>query len=167
MDSGMLVVERPTAVFLTWLHTAKNPPTQEWEACLAAARRAKRESGGDLDLRSLVVSDGGAPNVKQRQEIFAGVLGGVRSPTAVITNSLTNPVKRGVATAIAWLNPAFRAFDPAMAREAFAHVGCQNPADRDAIWAALLELQRGLARVTTLEQAAAALGRPRPMRWAG
>jgi hypothetical protein len=168
MDSGMLVVGRPTAVFLAWLHTAKNPPTQEWEACIATAAQAQRAASGDVNrLRSLVVSDGGAPNVRQRQEIFAGVLGGAKSPTALITSSLTNPVKRGVATAIVWLNPSFRAFDPAMTREAFAHVGCQDPADQDAIWRALLKLQRGLARVTTLAQAAAVLGRLRRMRWAG
>ncbi|HKY37780.1 MAG TPA: hypothetical protein VJN18_17680 [Polyangiaceae bacterium] len=150
-------------VVLVWLHPVSDPPPTEWDACMARIEQLKVELQGDLDrLRLLVVSDGGAPNAQQRTRLFSDLMEG-RSRDAVVTCSLSNPIKRAIAATIGWLNPEFRAFDPDQAVQALEHIRCTAPAEQDAIWDALVGLQHQLPPNQTLQLMAGRLGRPNPI----
>src|SRR5688572_13112680 len=91
------------------LHTAATPPLVDWERYEALVRREKLQDGKNFQrLRTLVVSDGGAPNTKQRHTLQNEVWEGRPVKLALLTNSLKSPIKRGIATALTWMNPAFK-----------------------------------------------------------
>jgi hypothetical protein len=162
MNFGMEIVRCGPDVVMVWLHGAVDPAEADWEATMTRVRRLKAEVDGDLDrIRSLVVSDGGAPNSRQRTQLLSDILEG-RTELALVTGSLTNPIKRGIAAAIGWLNPHFRAFTPSQGRQALIHLRCVAPADEDRIWQTLLELQVPLPPNEALEKMAESLGRPSP-----
>ncbi|HKY37779.1 MAG TPA: hypothetical protein VJN18_17675 [Polyangiaceae bacterium] len=134
----MDVLRLGSHVDLVWLHPVSDPSPTEWDACMARIEQLKVELQGDLDrFRTLVVSDGGAPNAQQRTRLFSDLMEG-RTRTAVVTCSLGNPIKRGIAATICWLNPEFRAFDPDQAAQAWEHIRCTGPDEEDAIWDALV-----------------------------
>ena len=64
---------------------------------------------------------------------------------------------------MSWLNPDFSAFDPDKAAQALEHIRCTAPAEQDAIWNALVGLQRQLPPNQTLQLMAEHLGRPSPI----
>jgi hypothetical protein len=138
-----------------WLHSEHDPSAAEWNSGCQAFRKQCGEN--TASLRTLIISDGGAPNAIQRAEFFQPRFGGLHR-TALISLSLSNPVKRGIATAISWLNPRFRAFEPERWSEAFAHAGLAR--HFDAVWSELAKLQRGLPENRTLRIIAAELPRP-------
>lgn len=106
-----------------WLHGTVDPSREDWERGLHATTRLCRSLGGDLTkLRSLVVTDGAAPNSAQRKQMSEEVFDDKPYKLAVITNSLDNPIKRGVATALAWMNPTFLAVTPDRWRDALRHL---------------------------------------------
>jgi hypothetical protein len=142
-----------------WLHTARDPPPWEWtEICAKLARRVRKDGEDVSRYRVFIVSDGGAPNATQRKELFQDVLAGYPVPTAVVTTVLTtNPVKRGVATAMHLLNPSFRVFEPREVLLAVEHIGIAS-ARFDLIWRTLMFLQVGMAPVAALELVSRELG---------
>jgi hypothetical protein len=131
-----------------YLHTEQDPSDAEWTAGCQAFRQLRKQCGEHTaSLRTLVISDGGAPNTRQRAQFFRPNVGG-RHRASVISVALSNPVKRGIATAITWLNPHFRAFEPSHWAEAFAHVGLSQHVDT--VWREFAKLQRGLSQTRTL-----------------
>lgn len=142
---------------MIWLHTAVDPSPVDWAAGIEKTMALKTQLGLP-ELRSLVVSDGGAPNVAQRGELTHKVFDGKPSKLAVLTNALSNPIKRGVATAISWVNPAFLALPPERWRDAFHHLDLES--ELDAVVAVLDELQKGLPPVKTLTELKQMIGRP-------
>jgi hypothetical protein len=131
------------------LHTTLEPRPESWDRYLAVLFDIKRKRGGDIShIRNLVVSDGGAPNAQQRVRMHNEAFDGNPNKIAVLTNSLTNPLKRGIATAISWVNPAFKALPPERWREGLVHL------DLDGEQALLLDelerLQKQLPPVKTL-----------------
>jgi hypothetical protein len=141
----MSIVEYQGLTLALWLHTAKDPPQPEWHDAITRIAARKQDMS---KWRSLVISDGGAPNSQQRSEL-AALHGSVPMKLAVITTVLANPVKRGIATAIMWFNPAMRAVGPEQSAKAFAHLDLQHA------FADLLphfaRLQAELPRVATLD----------------
>ncbi len=121
-----------------WLHTDEDPNPASWANGIATTLAIKKKVGDLARFRSLVVSDGGAPNASQRKELFETVFDRRPHKLAVITDSLTNPLKRGVATAISWLNPEFKAVTSDRFREALRHV------DLDGALVEVLAVFRGL-----------------------
>src|SRR5689334_20807955 len=80
-----------------WLHTQADPHPDEWALGIDATSELLAKRGGDVSLlRSFVVSDGGGPNAAQRKTL-GEVFRGRPNKLAVVTNSLTNPLKRGLA----------------------------------------------------------------------
>lgn len=153
--------ERCGELILTFvLHTAATPPVGEWAAFEAELRRAKGANGADLDrLRVLVVSDGGAPNTEQRHSVQNDIYEGRSVKTALLTNSLANPIKRGIARAFTWMNQGFKVCDPTDLPSALAHLDLPNDLER--AWHVARQLQSRLPPVETLASIAAALRRPR------
>ncbi|PRQ05275.1 hypothetical protein ENSA5_03940 [Enhygromyxa salina] len=99
-------------------------------------------------IRTLAISDGGAPNALQRQELFTTLLEG-KAKSAVVTSVLTNRLKRGIATAIFWLNPNFRAYPPDQFDNALAHLEVSD--HREAVLRTLREMGHKLAPLDTLK----------------
>src|SRR4051812_47517681 len=94
-----------------WLHTEVDPSDKEWDAAIErilAYSRTKDFKG----MRMLIVSDGGAPSVRQRNFLSQAPFRGEKSKSACVTKAVENPIKRGIATAISWMNPSFGFFPP-------------------------------------------------------
>jgi hypothetical protein len=87
---------------------------------LVRERRARRLTPSQL--RHIVIADGGSPSPDQRAELFREVHEGQPVRVAAITLALSNPVIRGVATAMSWGNPGLRFFQPARFRDALAYL---------------------------------------------
>ncbi|MEY2937243.1 MAG: hypothetical protein RL033_7992 [Pseudomonadota bacterium] len=137
-----------------WMHSERDPSAEEWTASCRAFRKLRESCGESTGtLRSLIVSDGGGPNSQQRAQFFREAQI-TQYPTAVITNALDNPIKRGIATAISWTNPRFRAFDPERWWQAFQHVGLADKIAR--VWSELAELQAQLPPNQTFQLIASA-----------
>ena len=68
--------------------------------------------------------------------------------SSVITVVLGNPIKRGIAVAITWLNPKFRALPPADSAKAFAHLDLASEAR--AVLSAFERMQKRMRPVATL-----------------
>jgi hypothetical protein len=112
-------------VFLL-LHTDKDPQTPEWQSYIDLQIQSLKKTGGDITkCRTFVITDGGAPNAKQRQQL-ADAFGGSPTKFAVISHSLSNPIKRGIVTAFTWVNPSFKAVMPEQWAEALKHLGLEN-----------------------------------------
>jgi hypothetical protein len=138
-----------------WLHTSRDPLPEEWALGIDATVAVKRKHGIEK-MRSFVVSDGGAPNATQRKQL-GEIFDGKPNKLAVVTNSLSNPMKRAIATAITWINPAFIAVPPSKWREALQHLDLER--EIAPLLEILRELQKDLPEVTSLiefERASAA-----------
>jgi len=131
------------------LHTQQDPQSEEWTEYIDLLVKLKKKSAGDVSrIRNIVVSDGGGPNAKQRAQMQTEVYLGEPSKVAAITNALSNPLKRGVATAVSWLNPGFLALTPEKWRDALRHVGLE--VESRSILQELERLQRKLPPVNSL-----------------
>lgn len=127
------VVEHPLYFVVLWLHSEVDPPKEEWDAALERLTVLRRARRLPVDrLRQLVVSDGGAPNALQRRQFAQEFHEDVPTKLAVLTSVLASePVKRGIATALSWVNPSVRFFEPREAVEALIYLDLLD--QRDAI----------------------------------
>src|SRR5687767_13691586 len=117
MQFGFSILKLSEMHLCLWLHPKEDPAQGEW---LAAIRRmeAIKASGIPVErMRNLVISDGGAPSTVQRKQL-AAIWDGQHVKSAVLTTVLSNPIKRGVATAIAWINPQFGFYRPEQVNDA-------------------------------------------------
>ena len=142
-----------------WLHTALDPSAAEWNDGCDLVADFVRAKGGDLgSYRGFVVTDGGSPSTIQRKQLFMDVYNGHRHKLAVVTPILRSSlVKRGIATAIQWLNPGTRFFEPEDVRHALAHIDVSDH-HIGSLWTALVSMQSVLPPNKTLRVLADALG---------
>jgi hypothetical protein len=137
------VVDLPSGALVLWLHTSHDPDAAEWDSTLTDLGGRLSADRIDMDrLGSLVLSDGGAPNAKQRLMIGEKIWRGRKPPVSIITTRLDDPVKRGIAKALRWVNPRTSFFAPAQLRDALAHIGALE--ETAAVWDAVERLQRKL-----------------------
>jgi hypothetical protein len=137
-----------------WLHTDVDPPKDEWNVALDHLIAETKTMRVD-QMRHLVISDGAAPSTAQRSRMNKELARDQPLRLAVITTVLSNPIKRGVATALSWANPQIKFFQPAQAHAALAHVDLADDVER--IWNEYVELQSKLPPVKILEPVANAL----------
>jgi hypothetical protein len=148
MEMVTSVLRLRELVVLVFLHTAEDPVPEEWAGGMRLWKELRAELKGDFSKsRSLVVTDGGAPNARQRAEMNE-VFAGQPHKIVVITNSLSNPLKRGVATAIGWVNPSFKAVGPDQWWSALQHTDLLQESER--LLQELQRMQATLAPVKTL-----------------
>ncbi len=147
MNMAMSIVTCGDLDVTVWLHTEQDPDQTLWNQAVKKITDLKKKRPDVSRIRTLAVTDGGAPNSIQRGQLFADVLEG-KATSAVVTTILSNPLKRGVATAISWLNPSFRAFQPEDMAGAFNHL--QLTEHVDTIIEELVRLQKSLPPVKTL-----------------
>lgn len=142
-------IAHPELLVVLWLHTAVNPSDIEWDRACAQIIAWRRAHGSDVErLRQLVISDGGAPNARQRSRSSHDVQAGQPSKIALVTTVLTNPIKRGVATALTWINPSFRFYEPSGILKALQHLEIANHAS--AVKAEFERLELNLGSVKSL-----------------
>lgn len=148
METAVKLVKVGQRDISLWLHTAKNPSDDEWDAaCEMHAAIGRQDPQRMLKLRSLVLSDGGAPTSKQRSRLFS--LFAAPFHSSLISTALDNPLKRAIANTIAsFMNPKFRMHSPEQSYAALQHVDLVL--DSKAILAHLDDLQRQLAPIETL-----------------
>src|SRR5689334_9616515 len=97
------------------LHTQAPPSGREWSAYIDQLRDY---GPGRHELLGIVFSDGGGPDSAQRAEMLA-VFGGQMPRTAIISS---NPLVRGVMTALSWFNANVKAFSPGAIGDAFQYL---------------------------------------------
>jgi hypothetical protein len=97
------------------VHGAQNPSNLEWQGLLKQI--AERGRGGDL--RVLVVSHGGGPDVDQRKALVRAV-GSTPAPVAIMTNSR---LVRSMIAAMSFFNKLLLAVDLHDVSRAFTHLG--------------------------------------------
>jgi hypothetical protein len=85
------------------IHTSSPPSDAEWKEYMDGLASTDLQT-----MRSIVITDGGAPNSAQRKAIN-DLLHGRQVPGIVISPS---PFVRGVVTALAWFNPGLKAYSP-------------------------------------------------------
>ncbi|HEX5656127.1 MAG TPA: hypothetical protein VFX59_02985 [Polyangiales bacterium] len=133
-------------------------PAREWEELVAQLESFGMASGADPKrARMLVVTDGGAPDARQRSQL-GRLWGGKSIQTAVMVPGMSNPLKRGLMTALTWFNPRMAFFVPTQLADALQHVGLAEAQGK--LWSSLLVLQRQLPPVRTLQLIAAAAQLP-------
>ncbi|CAN5661468.1 hypothetical protein BH09MYX1_BH09MYX1_40840 [soil metagenome] len=140
-----------------WLHTSVDPPMRDWDAAIKRIldHRAKHRIPIER-LRSFVVSDGGSPNARQRTQLAKEIYESKPSKASVVTTVLSNPIKRGVATAIQWLNSDFRFYEPRDVDAALSWIGLEG--QFEPLYAEFVVLQKGMPDVKTLAMTARAAG---------
>jgi hypothetical protein len=146
------------------LHTARPVPQAEWDAALAQLRSL---TPGGLDpehTRMLVLSDGGAPDVSQRAQLVE-LWHSAEVKVAVMVPGTRLPEKRGVVTALMWVNPALGMFTPDLFRQALEHLDVR--AHEAPIWSELQRLQAQLPPLRTLQLIAELNALPAPQLTAG
>lgn len=142
-------IPHPELLVILWLHSSVNPGDEEWDRACSQIAAWRRAHGGDVTrLRQFIVSDGGAPNARQRSRSSHEVQAGQPTKIAVVTTVLTNPLKRGVATALTWVNPSIRFYEPSRVAEALQYLDLAEHAT--AVKAGLEKLEPGLGTVNTL-----------------
>ena len=109
------------------LHTQQDPQPEEWTSYIDLLVKLKKKNAGDVSrIRNMVVTDGGGPNAKQRAQVQTDVFGAAPNKMAAVSNALSNPLKRGLATAVSWLNPSFLALPPDRWQEVLRHMGLEG-----------------------------------------
>lgn len=95
------------------VHSAANPTEEEWKAYLDYYLAHERQC-----TRTLVVTQGGGPNAKQRGDT-AKVIQSSPTRVAIVT---TSTLVRGIATALSWFNKRVQSFGPAEMDAALRHL---------------------------------------------
>jgi hypothetical protein len=153
MEMAFTTLARGRARLVICLHTHVDPPTPEWEymlfelsALLAAAPDARQ-------VRMLVVTGGGGPDAMQRAQL-GKVWGGRDLRVAVIVPGLGNAAKRGMMTALSWVNPSMAFFTPEQLPQTLMHL--EQSEELAIVWRELVALQARLPPVETLQRIAQA-----------
>lgn len=138
-----------------WLHTDEDPPDDVWARAMAETESAlRRASGLGGEVKTLVVTDGGAPTLRQRSRLTQ-IFDYRPYQLSIVTTVLSNPVKRGIATAMRWFNPSLSMYRPQEMRAALTHLGLnQHWPELEVLYR---QLQNGLPRVQALELAIRAM----------
>jgi hypothetical protein len=156
MEMTMELVKLKGLNVMLWLHTEVDPPEKEWEPVMASLIERLKQSAPS-DLRGFVISDGGTPNVNQRAQLDK-LYRGRPVKASIVTTVLSNPIKRGIATALQWLNPSYAFFGPEGARAALQHVDLAS--ETAAVWVAYRTMQSRLRPIKTLRLVANTLNLP-------
>ncbi len=137
---------------ISWLHDETDPSRAQWQASYdqIAAYQTLLAPVSASELVMLIVSDGGAPNSLERSYMAKHF----PFSSAVVTTALTNPIKRGIATAISWTNPRFFFTEPKQWPRALDHL--HLGAHGDQLWNGFRALQKQMPLNKTLEHIARA-----------
>jgi hypothetical protein len=158
MELASALVERAGLKLSICVHTAQPVPQHDWDAMIGQLSRLQAQANFDHErLRMLVISDGGAPDAKQRAELTE-LWAGRTLKLAIVVPSTKDPVKLGAITALSWLNPAVGVFNAPLMLEALRHLDLAG--ELESLWPELMSLQRRLGPIVTLRLLAEHHGLP-------
>jgi len=125
------------------LHTKKAPSDAEWNTYIGLCQEALKILNGDSTrLAGIAITDGGAPNAKQRA-LLATIIKDVHIRGAVVTEST---LVRGVVTALSWINPQIKAYSPTGVVDAALHLGLTRN-DVPKLWEECVKTKTGLPAI--------------------
>lgn len=106
------------------VHDGRAPSDEEWSEYVANCRALLERVSDGSKVGGLAITDGGAPNARQRRLVIGVVSelageGMARIRSSVISESA---LVRGVVTAFSWHIPEMRIFAPSAVRVALDHV---------------------------------------------
>lgn len=114
------------------IHSADSPADDEWDGYLECYRNDAKNS-----MRTLVITDGGGPNTKQRA-LMNEELAESKPTVAICTD---NRVVRGIVAALGWFNRKVRAFSKSHISDALKYLGLSDD-EMLPVLDAILELER-------------------------
>jgi len=133
----------------------RDPADFEFFGVMDSLSRNMTAVGAQLEsVRLMTITDGGAPTVRQRGKISEW-LGGRRMKVCVVSSAYDNPIKRGITTAVQWINPDLGFFRPREVRQAVAHIDLG--ADLSRIWGEYQSLEQLLGPLPVMRAAGAAM----------
>ena len=139
----------------------RDPAPADWNAYVDAIRAETRRGVDLAQMRTLVFSDGGGPNVAQRK-ITAELCEGQARPRAIVT---VHRLTRAVITALRWFDPLCRAFAPSGLGEALSFLEIPAIKRQQVIrLASEVELGLRISAVQSLEGARSRRGLGSPVR---
>lgn len=125
---------------LLFLHTPLPPSRDEWGAMMGDLL-SYAEKNEARRIVTLVVSDGGGPDVSMRAEMLDYFKRyHLHMKTSVVTVSR---FVRGIVSAVSWFNPQIRAFTPSQLLPALTHLGMSAGA-KPRLLQELAEMEREL-----------------------
>lgn len=160
MEMAVTTLARGHVRLVLCLHTSVDPPASEWARSLAELSALLQTTPATQHVRMLIVTGGGGPDAKQRAQL-KDVWGDRSIKVAVLVPGHGNALKRGLMTALSWLNPAMAFFLPNQLRDALAHL--EQEQALEAVWEALSVMQKRLEPVRTLSLIAEASALPSPV----
>jgi hypothetical protein len=112
----------PNQVLVFSLHNKETPTAEEWDEYVRVLAEAMGMLKGDSSgIRGLSISDGGAPNARQREQVNAFMRRHTkgRGYIAIVTS---DSIVRGIVKALSWFNPYARAFAPGELEQAIEYL---------------------------------------------
>jgi hypothetical protein len=135
----------------------QDPADAEFFGTLDSLSRSMGQAGAPLErVRLMTITDGGAPTVRQRAKISEW-LGGRRMKVCVVSSAYDNPIKRGITTAVQWINPDLGFFRPTEIGQAVAHVDLAAQLGR--IWSEYQTLEKNFGPLPVMRAVSATMGR--------
>jgi hypothetical protein len=156
MECGNAVVELGEIVLGTMLVSELDPPTPEWDQAIEhLIRYLQRHETPVERLRLLTITQGGSPTTRQRAELKVAFEG--RHPrVSVVSAALDSPLKRGIATALQWINPQVGLFAPSQVLEALEYLDLTHAQDK--VLQLFLDLERQMRPLPVMRVIAQQLG---------
>jgi hypothetical protein len=119
------MVTRSIGAMLILRQGKEDPSDAEWDECMRQLTTLLALRSHGRDVKVLVITDGGAPNVSQRERLQKAL---EKSPIPVAVVS-DNVKARITSSAVALLNRHHRSFANADLDQAYAHLGA-SPEER-------------------------------------
>ena len=130
MECAQSLFEVGELVVGAMLVSELDPPHREWDRALEDLLHYLEQHAIDTEhVRMLSITQGGSPDTRQRAGLKKAFEG--RHPkVGVISAALDSPLKRGIATAIQWINPQVALFAPEQARAALTYLDLEHAAEK-------------------------------------
>ncbi|MEY4515085.1 MAG: hypothetical protein RLZZ450_7207 [Pseudomonadota bacterium] len=133
----------------------RDPADSEFFAVMDSLSQNMGQVGPKLErVRLMTITDGGAPTVRQRAKISEW-LAGRRMKVCVVSRAYDNPIKRGITTAVQWINPDLGFFRPPEIRLAVAHVDLAAELGR--VWSEYQLLEKRLGPLPVMKAVGATM----------
>ncbi|HEX5658921.1 MAG TPA: hypothetical protein VFX59_17120 [Polyangiales bacterium] len=134
----------------------RDPADSDFFGMMDSLSQTMSHVGARLErVRLMTITDGGAPTVRQRAKISAW-LAGRRMKVCVVSSAYDNPIKRGITTAVQWINPDLGFFRPTEIRQALAHVDLTSALGR--IWSEYRSLETRLGPLPVMKAIGTTIG---------
>ena len=128
------------------MHNHSSPSAEEWKHYLAGVLQMVRNCDGDLaNTRQIVFTDGGGPDVGQRQAAVDAIASFRNQDKAKVAVVSSSTVVRGIVTVFNWFKLNVKSFAPERAMDAFKFLDF-TPAQAAWVWRTVDEHNKSIER---------------------